>query len=213
MASGAARAGRREHREEARELAPDLLEHLEIPAGHRVAGPGQRPGRRHDLADGARDAVSVGRAPDRPEEVADPHDGEADRLRPAEVVLDAPRQILLADRLARLLRRPCREGAPVGAGARERGQGSRELGIGLRDAEISHDRIGGRADRLDLHDRRSARGRARGERAGALGLRHGWRQTRLLRLRASEQAPARRELARERRAVTGEPRFRHTPGN
>jgi hypothetical protein len=157
--------GGAQHREKARELPTDLLEHLEVPAGHRVAGPGERRGRRGDLADGAREAVTVGSVIDRPEECAELRAGMRDRLGPAEVVLDPAREILLPDGLPRLLRRPRRERAPVGAGSPAGRQGPRHLAIRLRDAEVPHDRVRDRADRLDLRDP--------GDGVGPPELRHG----------------------------------------
>jgi hypothetical protein len=145
---------------EARELAADLFEHLQVATGDSGARPIQRGCRIDD-------------APNERERVAD-RDARAESARlcrdlarsssrgrrRSERRLEAALEVLLPDRLSGLLRCPRREGAPVGDLAKARRRRGRQLVIGLRDLEVADHRIGDGRDPINVLRGQGA-GRAR----------------------------------------------------
>ena len=155
----------------ARELEPDLLEHLEVPARHALAGALEGVERRVQLSGQASDprvgleqAASQQPAPRRRDRVEHPAAFSQLQLQ----VLD---EVLAADRAACLSRGPCRIGAPVRAVVGGGCQRGGEAGVAVRDLEVADDRVRDRRDPTDVLD--AGRGRRADYSGPSSASRHG----------------------------------------
>ena len=138
----------------ARELQPDLVEDLAVPAGNGVACQLERVERRVQFRDHPAEtgvALEQPAANERP-----PH--RRDRMQQlgvaAELALQLVEEILAADGLPRLPRRPGCERAPVRAAVAAARHRRRQPRIALGDLEVADDRIRDRGDPLHLRDAR-----------------------------------------------------------
>ena len=155
----------------ARELEPDLLEDLQVPARDRLAGSPERVEGRVQCAGqtaeprlALEEALAQQAPPQRRDRVQQPAAG-------TELAAEVLQQVLASNRPPGLSRRPRRVRAPVRARAfpfRER-RGETRVAVG--DLEVADHRVRDRRDSLDVGDARSGlrHERARGPVAGARG--------------------------------------------